>query len=443
MQTLAKLYQDHLATMQQRTREVLTRFNLDALLIHSGELFNVFLDDHPYPFKVNPQFKAWVPVNQVPNCWLLVDGVNKPRLWFYLPDDYWNNVEPLPADFWTGQVELMALLNADDIGKLLPASRDNLAYIGPVVNRARQLQIADKNCNPQGVIDYLHYYRAYKTDYELACMREAQKMAVLGHRAAHQAFLTGKSEFDINFAYLSAIRQRDGQTPYSNIVALNEHACVLHYTTQDCQPPVEIRSFLLDAGSEYFGYAADITRSWSMNNDNDYAALLRQVNEQQQALIATMQAGIRYTEYHIQFHYRLARILLEQQIITGISEEAMVVADITGPFMPHGLGHPLGLQVHDVAGFMQDDSGTQLSAPEKYPYLRCTRVLEPRMVLTIEPGIYFIESLLAPWRQSRYSKHFNWEKIASLRPFGGVRIEDNIIVYENKVENMTRELDLD
>ncbi len=71
------------------------------------------------------------------------------------------------------------------------------------------------------------------------------------------------------------------------------------------------------------------------------------------------------------------------QIITDMSEEAMVENDLTGPFMPHGIGHPLGLQVHDVAGFMQDDSGKHLAAPAKYPYLRCTRILQPGMVLTI------------------------------------------------------------
>ena len=85
MESLAALYKNHIVTLQERTRDVLARFQMDALLIHSGELVNVFLDDHPYPFKVNPQFKAWVPVTQVPNCWLLVDGVNKPKLWFYLP----------------------------------------------------------------------------------------------------------------------------------------------------------------------------------------------------------------------------------------------------------------------------------------------------------------------------------------------------------------------
>lgn len=199
-----------------------------------------------------------------------------------------------------------------------------------------------------------------------------------------------------------------------------------------------MRSFLLDAGAEYNGYAADLTRTWSAKSDNDYAQLVKDVNDEQLALIATMKAGVSYVDYHIQFHQRIAKLLRKHQIITDMSEEAMVENDLTGPFMPHGIGHPLGLQVHDVAGFMQDDSGTHLAAPAKYPYLRCTRILQPGMVLTIEPGIYFIESLLAPWREGQFSKHFNWQKIEALKPFGGIRIEDNVVIHENNVENMTR-----
>lgn len=442
MESLAALYKDHVATLQERTRNVLARFNLDALLIHSGELFNVFLDDHAYPFKVNPQFKAWVPVTQVPNCWLLVDGVNKPKLWFYLPVDYWHNVEPLPESFWTDDIEVIALPKADGIGSQLPAARGNIGYIGPVPERALQLDITPVNINPKGVIDYLHYYRAYKTDYELSCMREAQKTAVVGHRAAHEAFLSGMSEFDINIAYLTATGHRDTDVPYGNIVALNEHASVLHYTKLDHRVPAEIRSFLLDAGAEYNGYAADLTRTWTTHGDSDFAHLIKDVNEEQLALIDTMKSGVRYTDYHIQFHQRLAKLLRRHKLVNDISEEAMLEAGITTPFMPHGIGHPLGLQVHDVAGFMQDDTGTHLAAPSQHPYLRCTRVLEPRMVLTIEPGLYFIESLLAPWREGQYSKHFDWKRIEALKPFGGIRIEDNVVIYENSTENMTRNLKL-
>ncbi len=85
-----------------------------------------------------------------------------------------------------------------------------------------------------------------------------------------------------------------------------------------------------------------------------------------------MKAGVRYMNYRIQFHERIAKLLRKHRCIADMSEEAMVENDLTGPFMPHGIGHPLGLQVHDVAGFMQDDDGTRLAAPAKYAYLRCT-----------------------------------------------------------------------
>ncbi|WP_426817309.1 Xaa-Pro dipeptidase [Winslowiella sp. 2C04] len=442
MDSLVTLYKDHISVLQQRAQQVLARFKLDAMLIHSGELLTVFLDDHSYPFKVNPQFKAWVPVTQVPNCWLWVDGVNKPKLWFWSPVDYWHNVEPLPQSFWTDEIEIVQLKNADEIAQLLPAARQNVAYIGPVPQRATQLDIQADRVNPQGVLDYLHYHRSYKTDYELACMRQAQKVAVLGHRAAKEAFLSGMSEFDINVAYLSATGHRDTDVPYGNIVALNEHAAVLHYTQLQQQPPEQLRSFLLDAGAEYNGYAADLTRTYAAQSDSLFAELVNDLNSEELALIDTLKAGVRYTEYHEQMHQRIARLLLKHQLVKGLSEEAMVKENLTGPFLPHGLGHPLGLQVHDVAGFMQDDRGTHLAAPQQYPYLRCTRVLEPRMVLTIEPGLYFIDSLLAPWREGKYSQYFDWERIDSLKPYGGIRIEDNVVIYDNRVENMTRDLNL-
>ncbi len=442
MESFSTLYQDHLATLQKRAREVLARHNLDALLIHSGEPITAFLDDHDYPFKVNPQFKAWLPVISVPHCWLWVDGVNKPKLWFYKPVDYWYIVEPLPESFWTPYVDIIPFANPDDIGSLLPARRDNTAYIGSSPRRASTLGLKANQLNPQPVLDYLHFHRAYKTDYELACMREAQKTAVMGHRAAHEAFQAGMSEFDINIAYLAATGHRDIDVPYGNIIALNEHAAVLHYTKLDQRLPDQTRSFLIDAGTEYNGYAADITRTYAAQKDSEYAQLVAAMNAEQQELIGTVTAGANYIEYHIQMHRRIARLLAKFDLVTGLDEETMVSEGITGPFLPHGLGHPLGLQVHDAGGFLQDERGTRLAPPALYPYLRCTRVMEPGMVMTIEPGFYFIESLLAPWREGRFSRHFNWRRIELFKPYGGIRIEDNIVIMDKQIENMTRNLNL-
>lgn len=437
----ASLYSDHLAILQQRIRSVLERHQLEALLIHSGELLSLFLDDRDYPFKVNPQFKAWLPVLQVPHCWLWVDGVNPPKLYFYAPIDHWHSVTALETSFWTSQVGITILCKADDIGQMLPKGQA-VAYIGYVPQRALSLGIKAEHINPQPVLDYLHYYRAYKTEYELACLREAQKYAVIGHRAAQAAYADCVSEFEINQRYLVATGQRDTDVPYDNIVAFNEHAAILHYTQLQQQAPTKRRSFLLDAGAQYQGYAADVTRTYAANRNSDFAALIIDLDQQHQALIATMKVGVRYLEYHCQMHQRLAGILKRHHILRDISVEAAVAQGLTTPFLPHGLGHPLGLQVHDVAGFMQDDQGTHLAPPSLHPYLRCTRVMEPGMVMTVEPGLYFIDTLLTPWREGKLSQYFNWSRIDSLRPYGGIRIEDNVIFHEQRVENMTRDLSL-
>jgi Xaa-Pro dipeptidase len=201
-------------------------------------------------------------------------------------------------------------------------------------------------------------------------------------------------------------------------------------------------SFLIDAGAQYNGYVSDITRTYAWRSDNLFAHLIKELNDEQLALIDTLRAGQCYTDYHVQMHQRVAKLLKNNKLVNGLSEESIVEQGITCPFLPHGLGHPLGLQVHDVAGFMQDEKGTHLAAPSKYPFLRCTRLLQPGMVLTIEPGLYFIDSLLAPWRNSKFGKHFAWDQIDALKPYGGIRIEDNIVIHEKRTENMTRDLNL-
>lgn len=442
MEKLTSLYQAHISILQQRTRDVLERNKLDALLIHSGELVSQFMDDRNYPFKVNPHFKAWVPVTKVQNCWILVDGINTPKLWLYSPIDYWYSVESVCDSFWTPYIDMSPLRKANDITQYLANSLARVGYIGPNPQRAEWLGIMAENINPKSVIDYLHYYRSYKTEYELTCLREAQKVAINGHKAARDAFYSDMSEFDINIAYLSATGHRDIDVPYDNIIAINEHCAVLHYTKQDLQPPAQTHSFLIDAGAEYNGYAADLTRTYSRHKDSDFGLLIKELKNEQLALIATIEIGVNFGDYNLQMHYRIAKLLKKFDIIVGMSEEDIVQTGISYAFFPHGLGHHLGLQVHDVGGFMQDDSGAHISAPQRFPALRCTRVLEPGMVMTIEPGLYFIDTLLALWRDSQFKVNFNWMLIDKFRPYGGMRIEDNVVIRKDRIENMTRDLKL-
>ncbi len=100
------------------------------------------------------------------------------------------------------------------------------------------------------------------------------------------------------------------------------------------------------------------------------------------------------------------------------------------------------MQTHDVAGFMQDESGIHLDVPEKFTALRVSRKIEARQVFTIEPGVYFIDSLLNDLKNSTHSNKVNWDVIDSFRIYGGIRIEDDIIVHQDHSENMTRDTGL-
>lgn len=433
-------YQNHIAVLQRKTAKLLQEQSLDALIIHSGQLRMAFLDDHAYPYKVNPHFKHWLPLTNNPNCCLVVNGRDKPKLIFYRPTDFWHKVPDEPTDFWVDYFDIVYLQKTEQLADLLPSDRGKMVFIGEEVELAKGLGF--EQINPSAVLDYLHYHRSVKTAYELECMRKATGIAVTGHYAAQAAFYEGESEFDINQSYLTAVRQGDNQIPYSNIVALNENAAILHYTVlqKEARNTDELKSFLLDAGADFNGYAADITRTYSYHED-EFSELITALNEQQLQLCQQIKVGIPYLDLHLDMHLKIGSLLKAFGFINTSAEDA-VASGLTSTFYPHGLGHFLGLQVHDVAGFMQDEKGTHLAAPAAHAHLRCMRTIEAGQVFTIEPGLYFIPSLLAKLKSSAMAKTINWQKVEAFMPYGGIRIEDNLIVHADHVENMTRDAGL-
>lgn len=436
---LAQTYPQHIQRLQTLTAEVLKAERLDALVFHSGKPMRQFLDDMDYPFKPNPQFKAWLPVVDNPHCWLLVDGESKPKLIFYRPVDFWHKVPDEPSEFWAEHFDIVLLTSPSEVGQLLPYDRSNIAYMGEHVDVAQALSFG--HINPVPVTNFLHFHRAYKSDYEKLCLREANRIAVTGHRAARDAFFAGESEYGIQLAYLNACQHTENETPYGNIVALNENAAILHYTHFLREKPVDPRSFLIDAGASFNGYAADITRTYAFAK-NEFADLIQSVDNITLKMVDGLKPGASYVDLHIQTHQLIAETLSQFNLIKVTPEQA-VESQLTRTFFPHGLGHNLGLQVHDVGGFMADSRGTTIAAPDNHPFLRTTRGIESDMVFTIEPGLYFIDSLLNDLKGSDREKMVNWDKVAEFKPFGGIRIEDNIIVHRERNENMTRELNLD
>ncbi|HVR44295.1 MAG TPA: Xaa-Pro dipeptidase, partial [Thermoanaerobaculia bacterium] len=291
------------------------------------------------------------------------------------------------------------------------------------------------NPNPPQLLNRLHYDRAWKTEYEIECMRRANEIGVRGHRAAERAFRDGASELDIHLEYLRASRHTEAELPYGNIIALNQHAAVLHYQHQERETPAAVHSFLIDAGASFNGYASDITRTWSSASD-EFAELVASVDRLEQELCAAVRPGIDYREVHRMAHRKVAEVLRRHRFIEIDPEEA-VTKGVTSAFFPHGIGHYIGLQVHDVGGFQADPEGNEIPKPEGHPYLRLTRVVEPGQVFTIEPGIYFIDSLLADLR-GKGGRGLNWDRIDAFRKYGGVRIEDDVVVRDEGVENLTR-----
>ena len=438
MNKLSALYPAHLAELQVRAKNALNRENLQGIVIHSGQEIKVFLDDYGYPFKVNPHFKHWLPLQDVPNCWLMVNGTDKPMLIYYQPVDFWHKVIELTESYWNEFFDIKILAKPTDVDKLLPYDKSGLAYLGAHIEVAKALGFEE--INPEPLLNYLHFHRGYKTEYEQECMRQSNRIAVMGHKAAKAAFYEGASEYDIQQSYLKATQHTESETPYGNIVALNENTSILHYTALERGVPQVHRSFLLDAGANFHGYASDITRTYSYKRDK-FGELIERMDQLMLKAVAGLKPGKSYVDLHIEAYQDIANVLYEFDFIS-VDPSIAVESGIVSTFFPHGLGHHLGLQTHDVGGFMADERGTHVNTPEQHPFLRTSRIVESNQVFTIEPGLYFIDSLLADLKNSKHNEMVNWKSVDAMRPFGGIRIEDNIIVHQAHNENMTRDLDL-
>jgi Xaa-Pro dipeptidase len=431
---LYPLYAEHLATLKARTATALERAGRDHLVVAAGKPRYEFLDDKPYPFAVNPWFKHWVPVTKAPGSWLVYTPAQKPKLIYLQPHDYWHVVPDAPAGYWVEHFDIVVIREPADAAQHLPKDAARCAIIGDD-NVAVGAFVPD---NPAALLDYLHYHRTYKTPYELAMMRVASKIGARAHRAAEAAFRSGESEFGIQMAYLAAARQTENELPYSNIVALNEHGAVLHYTDLNHAPPAHAHSFLIDAGASFHGYASDITRTHAAADASEFAALIDAVDVAQRDFCAKVRAGQSYPDLHIHAHHVLTGILRDHGFIR-MSAESAVESGVSSTFFPHGLGHGIGLQVHDVAGFQQSDRGGTIPKPAGHPYLRLTRKLEPGMVTTIEPGLYFIDMLLAELKQKPAARDVDWNKVDAFRKYGGIRIEDDVVCTAGEPENLTRD----
>ncbi|MCC5854485.1 MAG: Xaa-Pro dipeptidase [Idiomarina sp.] len=425
-------YLQHLETVRARFDEALTAQGLRSVLIYSGYPAVAFLDDNSYPFRVNPFFKYWIPVTESPRSFIFYEVGQRPRVFLHQPRDFWHAQPQLPPGEWRDAVDLTLIEGAQAVRGALGSDLSQTAFIGEGPEVIADWGLAA--VNPETLINHLHYQRAIKTSYELECMRKANYFAARSHNAARDAFYNKASELEIHAAYLAAMKCRETQLPYNSIVGLNEHGAILHYDHYDVDAPSEHRSFLIDAGAYYNGYCADITRTYAAESTGFFAELVEAVDQAEQAIISAVEVGRSYYDLHVGMHRKIAQILKAFGFFK-IDAETIYERGYTNAFFPHGLGHYIGLQVHDVGGYLKNAQGDAFARDARHPFLRLRRDVQPGQVFTIEPGIYVVDQLLEEFEGN---EDFNWQRIGELRPYGGVRIEDSVLVTETGTENLTR-----
>ena len=430
--SLSELFLDHLRARLQYAVKALAACSFDSLVISSGMPFTYFADDQDAPFNTVPHFRHYCPITG-PHHVLKLEPGKKPLLVRYAPEDFWYEQLPLGTPFWSAGFDLIEAPTLEAVWNAVgrPA---RAAYLG---NETEPAQAAGLELNPAGLTAFLDWGRSTKTAYEIQCLEQATIRGAKGHAAGRQAFLAGASELQIHYAFVEAVESLEFELAFPSIVALNEKGATLHYENK--RSVRNGQTLLLDCGARTLGYASDITRTTpAAGCDPRFKALVAGMEKNQLELGAAVRPQLPFGELHHLSHLKLATLLNEQGILNAEPGPA-VEQGLTRPFYPHGLGHHLGIQVHDVAGKLASPDGRTAPPPALHPTLRTTRTLEPGHVITIEPGCYFIPMLLRPFREGPQAQRFNWKLIDELSPMGGIRIEDNVLVTPTGCRNLTRE----
>ena len=420
-------YRDHVQYLQRGTEAVLAHHKLEALILCSGapQSKNRF-DDQSWPLSPTPSFLHWCPLAE-PDAFVVVRAGRRPTLVRTIVDDFWETTAPPESDHFLSEFDVVTV-GSGHASDVLPGGRVAVLTRDPGTAPPGEV-------NPPQLVAALDALRTRKTAYEIASLAEATRRAVRGHRRLEERFRAGPcSELELHLAYLEASEQDDPVTPYKNIVALGAHASVLHYIAYERTKVAGDTSLLVDAGARCNGYGSDITRTYVRGGGagaKRFGDLVGRMDHLQQEVCSRIKPGMAYEDLHDDSHRLLAEVLRDLAIAKGSAAE-LVDRGITRALFPHGLGHSLGVVTHDV--------GMKLRPPRPdNKFLRNTSVIEVGQVFTIEPGIYVIDALLAPLRDDDRARLVDWKAIDELRPFGGIRIEDNVVVEAGGIRNLTRE----
>ncbi|KAJ1978991.1 hypothetical protein H4R34_003006 [Dimargaris verticillata] len=357
---------------------------------------------------------------------------------------------PQEEIIWIGEQELQDRYPVDkvqfthELEALLTALRPTTIYALTKQQGLQSLSVAMNVLNTTALKECLEEARLFKSPEEVALMRKANNISSAAHKALIQSVHAGTSEGKLyaRFVYECSVRGGVWQA-YGGIVGRGTHAAILHYTKNDADITDENDVVLVDAGCEFRGYASDITRTFPVGPQftpkaRDIYALVLKMQKvrlgEVNTVLDNIQVGVEWVDLHRLAMKVCAQGLLDLGILQG-SLEAIMAQHVPAVFFPHGLGHSIGLNTHDVAGFPK--GVTPIDEPG-LRNLRMRRKLEVGMVVTVEPGCYFVPALLRlAQANAQQAELINFDLVQEYLSVGGVRIEDSVVVTEDGYINLT------
>lgn len=288
-----------------------------------------------------------------------------------------------------------------------------------------------KKANLKKLGQTLNQARLFKDAHEIKLMQAANDISKLGHIAAMKAVRPGLYEYQIQAEMQREFLKHGAKfCAYGSIVATGVNGAILHYHDNDALiKPGEL--MLIDAACEWDGYAADITRTFPVNGrfSKKQAEIYDIVLKAQNTCIDMIKPDVDFYDVHRQSARSIIEGLSELGFFKTSNLDELLKNDVHRIFYPHGIGHLLGIDVHDVG------------APKrklKVKHLRAAIVLKANMAVTIEPGIYFIEAYFNSAKvRAKYKKWINWNVADAYADVGGIRIEDDIVVTAKGHLNLT------
>jgi Xaa-Pro aminopeptidase len=415
--------------LERRRRAVAERWNLDSevVLIGAGEPLPVpGRADRTYPFRSHSEYVYFT------------DSERPGGVLAYDPQEGWIDfVAPVTSEelLWSGGVE------GEDGGvpvTELPAWLEQrqgrrVAVLGAPVDGAT----SDPELEP--ALRYgLNDVRRRKDEPELERMRAAERATAAGFAAIQPLIRPGVTEREVQIELEAAFFRAGGDfLGFETIVGGGPHTAVLHFTPTT-RPFGEGELVLIDAGCEVQAYVSDITRTYPASGtlDSEQAELHSLVRAAGVAATKACLAGAEWRDVHRTAALVVGEGLVEVGLLRGEPESLLEQGAIT-IFFVHAIGHMVGLGIRDAGDMLEGRDGIYPG----YPRMRYDRPLEPGHVVTVEPGIYFVPSLLNDRElRERHSHTVDWERTDRMMDFGGIRIEDNVLVTEDGYEVLTADV---